>query len=103
GAVFISSTLSVSASQWLANLASAGGGGIYQAAGDGRIVNSLFAGNVSLGNAGAALNLSPTGTQQILFNTIGASSPINGDAVRINAGSVTRSEERRVGKEARTG
>ena len=89
GAVFVSSTLTISTSQFLANLAGSGGGGIFQMAGDGRIVNSLFADNLSLSNAGTALNLSPTGTEQILFTTIGASSLINGDAVRVNSGNVT--------------
>lgn len=76
-------------SQFLSNLAGTGGGGIYQAAGDGRIVNSLFANNLSLSYAGSALYLSPAGTVQILFTTIGASSLTNGDAVRLNSGNLT--------------
>jgi hypothetical protein len=88
GALLVSNTLTLSTSRLIGNLAGAGGGGVYQASGDSRIANSLFARNTSLGNAGAALNLALTGTGQILFNTIAAPSLVSGDAVRLNGGAV---------------
>jgi hypothetical protein len=59
------------------------------AAGDGRIVNSLFARNVALDSAGMAMHLLPTGTLQILFTTVAAPQLTTGDAVRVDSGNVT--------------
>ncbi len=87
GAVFLSSTVSMSNSQLVNNFAMSGGG-LYQAAGGGRIVNSLFARNVSANNTGMAMYLAPTDTLQILFATVAAPNLANGDAVRIASGSV---------------
>jgi len=87
GALFISSTLTLSASQLINNFANSGGG-LYQAAGDGRIVNTVFARNAASGNTGMALYLAPTGTLQILFTTIAAPVLATGDAVRITSGNV---------------
>jgi hypothetical protein len=77
----------VSNSQFIHNFANAGGG-LYEAGGGGRIVNSLFARNTASSNAGMALYLAPTGTLQILFTTIAAPTLVNGDAVRITSGNV---------------
>src|SRR6185369_4007755 len=57
---------------------------LYQYAGDGRIVNSLFARNSALSGAGMQLYLAPTGPLQILFDTVGAPSLMAGDAIRIS-------------------
>jgi hypothetical protein len=64
------------------------GGGLYQYADDGRIVNSLFAGHSAQSTAGMQLNLAPTGLLQILFTTVGAPSLVAGDAILIRGGTV---------------
>jgi predicted outer membrane repeat protein len=87
GALFISSTLTLSSSKLINNYAVTGGG-LYQAAGAGRIVNTLFARNTASSNTGVALYLAPTGTLKIYFTTIGAPNLANGDAVRIASGNV---------------
>ena len=66
-----------------------GGGGLYLATGGGRIVNTLFARNISLDNAGMAMHLLPTGTLQILHTTVAAPTLANGDAIRLDSGNVT--------------
>ena len=88
GALFISNTLALTGSLVINNVAHEGGG-LYLATGSGRIVNALFARNVALDNAGAAMHLLPTGTLQILHTTVGAPTLANGDAIRIDSGSVT--------------
>ena len=88
GALFISNTLTLSRSLIINNVAHEGGG-LYLATGSGRIVNSLFARNVALDNAGLAMYLLPTGTLQILYTTVAAPALVSGDAVRVDSGNVT--------------
>lgn len=88
GALFISNTLTLSRSLVINNVAHQGGG-LYLAAGGGSIVNTLFARNVALANAGVAMHLLPTGTLQIWHTTIAAPAPVSGDAVRVDSGNVT--------------
>ena len=88
GALFISNTLTLSGSLVINNVAHEGGG-LYLATGSGQIVNTLFARNTSLDNAGMAMHLLPTGTLQILYTTVAAPALINGDAVRVDSGNVT--------------
>jgi predicted outer membrane repeat protein len=88
GALFISNTLTLTDSLIINNVAHEGGG-LYLATGGGRIVNSLFARNISLDSAGMAMHLLPTSTLQILYTTIAAPTLANGDAIRVDSGSVT--------------
>lgn len=88
GALFISNTLTLSSSLVINNVAHKGGG-LYLATGGGQIVNTLFARNVALDNAGTAMHLLPTGTLQILYTTVAAPALVSGDAVRVDSGSVT--------------
>ena len=88
GALFISHTLALTDALLINNVAHEGGG-LYLATGGGRIVNALFAGNLSLDSAGAAMHLLPTGTLQILHTTVGAPALATGDAIRIDSGNVT--------------
>ena len=87
GGLALSSTLTISASQLVGNFALSGGG-LYQSGGDGRLVNSLFAGNAASSLAGMQLYEATTGTVAILFSTIGAPSLAPGDAIRLSGGSV---------------
>ena len=80
--------MTISSSQFINNVANTGGG-IYRAAGEGQVVNTLLSRNLALSNAGMALYIAPTGTLQILETTIGVPSLSSGDAVRIVAGNVT--------------
>ena len=86
--MFISNTLTLSDSLIIDNIAHEGGG-LYLATGGGQIVNTLFARNVALDNAGMAMHLLPIGTLQILYTTVGAPALTSGDAIRIDSGNIT--------------
>jgi hypothetical protein len=87
GALAVIGTLAVSSTLVTGNSANTGGG-LYLYAGGGRIVNSLFAGNSATSTAGMQLYLAPTGTLQLIHNTVGAPSLALGDAIRVAGGSV---------------
>ncbi len=88
GALFISNTLTLSGSLLINNVGHEGGG-LYLASGGGHIVNSLFARNIALDNAGMAMHLLPTSTLDIWFTTIAAPALTSGDAIRVDSGNVS--------------
>jgi hypothetical protein len=88
GAIYAINGLNLNDTQILGNTAGEGGG-VYQAGGDGRVVNSLFARNVTSGATGDALSLGSSGNIQILQTTIASPTLANGSALYINAGTLT--------------
>jgi len=87
GALDISGTVTMSSTRLVGNLANTGGG-LYLAAGGGRIVNSLFAGNAATSTVAMQLYLAPSGALQLIHSTVGAPSLALGEAVRVASGSV---------------
>jgi predicted outer membrane repeat protein len=88
GAIYAVNGLNLNDTQILGNTAGEGGG-VYQAGGDGRVVNSLFARNDTSGATGDALTLASSGSIQILQTTIASPTLANGSALYINAGTLT--------------
>jgi len=73
-------TLVISQSKFISNVATSGGGLAY-AGNDGQIVNNLFAHNVATSTQGEALYLDPSGTANVLHNTIVSGTLANGSAI----------------------
>jgi predicted outer membrane repeat protein len=88
GAIYAINGLNVNDAQFLGNTAGEGGG-IYQAGGDGHVVNTLFARNDTSSATGDALSLASSGNIQILQTTIASPTLANGSALYINAGALT--------------
>jgi predicted outer membrane repeat protein len=87
GGLFANSTLALTSTQFLWNTAQQGGG-LYHAAGNGRLVNALLAGNVANNTFGAALFLTSTGTVAIIHTTIASPTVANASAIKVNNGTV---------------
>jgi predicted outer membrane repeat protein len=88
GAIYAINGLNINDTQILGNTAGEGGG-VYQAGGDGRLVNTLFARNDTSSATGDALSLTSSGNVQILQTTIASPTLANGSALFINAGALT--------------
>jgi predicted outer membrane repeat protein len=88
GAIYAINGLNLNDTKILANMAGEGGG-VYQAGGDGIVVNALFAGNNTSSAAGDALSFASSGNIQILQTTIASPTLANGSALYIDAGSLT--------------
>jgi predicted outer membrane repeat protein len=87
GAIYAINGLNVNDAQFLGNTAGEGGG-VFQAGGDGRLVNTLFARNDTSSATGDAVSLASSGNIQILQTTIASPTIANGSALYINAGAL---------------
>ena len=77
----------VSATQFRRNVA-VEGGGLYHGFEDGRVINSLFAGNQATNDTGAAILLASTGTVAVVHVTIAGESVAGGPAIEVLTGTV---------------
>jgi predicted outer membrane repeat protein len=87
GGVFAGGAVLVSGTLFLRN-AAAEGGALSHASGDGRIANSLFAGNQATNGVGEALLLGPGGRVDVLHNTLAGTGAPGGAAIEVLTGTV---------------
>jgi hypothetical protein len=85
GGLFVGNALTLTASLFIGNTSAGDGGGLYQARGDGQIVNALFARNAA-GGHGAALYLGAPVTTTVLHTTIAGPAPAGLTAVHLAGG-----------------
>jgi predicted outer membrane repeat protein len=89
GGLTANSTLALTDTVLTGNTATQGGGGLYhQFAGDGRIVNTIFARNAATSLVGEALYLASPGVVQILYSTIASPTLSSGSAIYVTNGTV---------------
>ncbi len=87
GGMYVHSTLGLTGTQFINNTAN-GGGGLYHQSGTGRIVNALFARNVTSNTLGAAISLASAGDMQILHTTIASPTLASGSAIYVASGTI---------------
>lgn len=88
GALAVSGALALSNTLFIGNQAAFGGGGAKGAAGEGRLVNVLFARNVASSGTGAALYLDTDDRVQILHTTIAGPMSSRMSAIYVATGTV---------------
>ena len=88
GGLYAERNLTVSDTQFIRNSASQGGGLHHSNTGNGRIVNTLFAGNVARSQLGAALLLASPDRIEVIHTTIANPMTIGGSALQVQAGTV---------------
>jgi predicted outer membrane repeat protein len=88
GAIFTGGQMNLRQAAFIANQADSGGA-VYQNAGDGLIVNTLFARNHAVNLIGEALYLKPTAAFSIQFSTVASPTLAAGSAIFFNSGTPT--------------
>jgi predicted outer membrane repeat protein len=87
GGLLAQGTLDVSGGQFINNSAREGGG-LRHYLGDGRLVNSLFAGNTATDAHGTAMLLEPSGKVDVLHTTIASPNLASGPAIEVLTGTL---------------
>lgn len=87
GGLAAAGTVNMSGTQFVRNIARRGGG-FYHAFGNGRVVNSLFAGNIATTTLGTAMLLAATGTVEVVHVTIASPAVASGSAIDVLTGTV---------------
>jgi predicted outer membrane repeat protein len=85
GGLMVVNTVDLTATQFISNSSAGNGGGVH--AGNGRLVNALFARNSAAAN-GAAIFLDGVGVSTILHNTIAGPTLTSAGAIHVTAGTV---------------
>lgn len=88
GGLYVFGAAYVNGTQFLRNVAYNGGGFSQGFTEDGRLINSLFAGNQATNGAAAALLLASTGSVEVVHVTIDSQGVAGGTAIQALAGAV---------------